>query len=114
MTLDLFADLDPRRALVEQGKAVVANMRKGRDEDLITWAKEKGLAVRIDRQSIWGNPFKIPDHGNRQTVIQRYRDYLRQETGLQGKLPDLRGKVLICWCHPEPCHGDVLCEAVNA
>jgi hypothetical protein len=23
----------------------------------------------------------------------------------------VRGKVLGCWCHPAPCHGDVLCEA---
>jgi hypothetical protein len=23
-------------------------------------------------------------------------------------LPELRGKVLACWCAPEPCRGDVL------
>lgn len=28
-------------------------------------------------------------------------------------LHELRGKTLGCWCHPEPCHGDVLCRLVR-
>ena len=41
-----------------------------------------------------------------------YRDHLEHSPGLKLRLPELRGKVL-GWCHPEPCHGDLLCEAVN-
>jgi Domain of unknown function (DUF4326) len=28
-------------------------------------------------------------------------------------LPELRGKTLVCWCAPLPCHGDVLVELAN-
>jgi hypothetical protein len=29
-------------------------------------------------------------------------------------LPELRGKRLVCYCHPLPCHGDVLAELADA
>ena len=29
------------------------------------------------------------------------------------ELGRLRGKKLVCWCHPHACHGDVLREAVE-
>jgi hypothetical protein len=29
-------------------------------------------------------------------------------------LPELRGKDLICWCAPKPCHADVLLDLANA
>jgi len=29
-------------------------------------------------------------------------------------LPELRGKVLGCWCAPKACHGDVLVSLANA
>jgi hypothetical protein len=32
---------------------------------------------------------------------------------LLARLPELRGKVLGCWCHPEQCHGDTLAELAN-
>jgi hypothetical protein len=28
-------------------------------------------------------------------------------------LPELKGKVLGCWCAPSACHGDVLMRLVN-
>jgi hypothetical protein len=24
------------------------------------------------------------------------------------RMPELKGKILVCWCKPLPCHGDVL------
>ena len=60
-----------------------------------------------------GTPFKIGKHGDRSEVIDAYRDHLEHSPGLKLRLPQLRGKVLGCWCHPEPCHGDLLCAAVN-
>jgi Domain of unknown function (DUF4326) len=30
------------------------------------------------------------------------------------RLPELcGGKVLLCWCHPLPCHGDLLAKLAN-
>jgi len=33
---------------------------------------------------------------------------------LLAALPELRGKDLVCWCSPLPCHADVLLELANA
>jgi hypothetical protein len=104
-----------RKAAVEAGKGVVANMRKGEDEQLIAWAKAEGLYVRIARPSIWGNLYKIGEHGTREEVIEKYWTWLwlPKQQRLRERLPELRGKVLGCWCYPEACHGNVLIEAAN-
>lgn len=69
--------------------------------------------VYIGRPSKWGNPFEIGKHGTREEVIEKYRRYLESRPSLLAALPDLRGKVLACWCAPLPCHGDVLLELAN-
>ena len=28
-------------------------------------------------------------------------------------LPELKGKDLVCWCAPAPCHADILVELAN-
>ena len=101
-----------RRDVVQAGGTVVASMRKGGDRALIAWAKTEGRAVRIDRETVWGNPFIIGRHGDRAAVIGGYRALLDHSPALKANLGALRGKVLLCWCHPDPCHGDVLCQAV--
>jgi hypothetical protein len=83
---------------------VAVNLR--RHGNLIGWAKGRGLFVRVDRATPWGNPFVIGRDGNRATVIAAYRDrYLPSRPDL---LARLRGKALGCWCAPLACHGDVL------
>jgi hypothetical protein len=37
--------------------------------NLIAWAKERGLFVRVDRATPWGNPFVIGSDGDRAAVI---------------------------------------------
>jgi len=44
----------------------------------------------------------------------KYRAWLLQRPELMAALPELRGKDLVCWCAPEPCHADVLLELANA
>jgi hypothetical protein len=56
-------------ALLEQDVAVAANMRI--HDNLIAWAKERGLFVRVDRTTSWGNPFVIGRDGDRATVVAR-------------------------------------------
>jgi len=65
----------------------------------------------------WGNPFKIPQDGQRAEVIAKYKNWLTTtDEGLkilaQAKT-ELPGKVLACWCAPLACHGNVLAELVN-
>lgn len=113
------ADEIARKEEVERGNAVVASMRtngdgRRHDEALLNWAEATGDTVRIDRATAWGNPFETPADGERDEVIANFRDhFLPFKPSLQARLWNLRGKVLVCWCHPEPCHGDVICETVN-
>lgn len=61
--------------------------------------------------SEWANPFKIGTM-TRDEVIIAYQDMIckkiRDDPSTIDKLHQLRGKMLGCWCAPEPCHGDVL------
>jgi predicted glycosyltransferase involved in capsule biosynthesis len=74
--------------------------------------KEK-YDVHIGRGSIWGNPFIIGKHGNRKQVIEKYKNYILNDTYLMSQLYTLKGKVLGCFCKPKECHGDILVELVE-
>ena len=65
--------------------------------------------VYIGRGSKWGNPFKIGVDGDRKTVINLYREWIIHQP-VFNDIKELRGKTLGCFCHPLPCHGDVLVE----
>lgn len=80
-------------------------------------------AVYVGRPTKWGNPFKIGDTYNgvkleRGMAVEQFRDWLLySDQGL--KLQDdirqhLRGKDLVCYCAPKPCHADILLEVANA
>jgi Domain of unknown function (DUF4326) len=65
------------------------------------------------RASKWANPFRIDRDGTREEVIAKYERWLRSRPELIAALPELRGRVLGCWCAPEGCHGDVLARLAN-
>ncbi len=75
-------------------------------------------AVYIGRPSKWGNPFVIGKDGDREQVIEKYRWWLTTTLAgdalFQAARRELVGKDLVCWCSPEPCHGDVLLVAANS
>lgn len=70
-------------------------------------------AVYIGRPSIWGNPFVIGRDGDRAEVLSKYRSWICQQPKLLERLDELRGKDLICWCAPHPCHGEYLIELMR-
>ena len=78
------------------------------------------------QDSIWANPFKIGRDGTRDDVLCKYEKLLRDKlyTNDVNKATDaastykedllkLDGKILGCWCKPEPCHGDVLLKLIE-
>lgn len=71
-------------------------------------------AVYVGRPTKWGNPYQIGKHGNRASVIRQFEEYLARNTTLNKDLDELRGKDLVCWCAPAPCHADVLLRKANA
>ena len=79
----------------------------------IVHCKKQQFDVYIGRPGKWGNPFVIGKDGTRDEVIEKYEAWLRTQPDLLAALPELRGKVLGCWCAPQACHGDVLVRLAN-
>ncbi len=80
---------------------------------LVVHCKKAAYDVYIGRPSKWGNPFVIGKDGNRYEVIAKYEQYLISNTELMNALPELKGKILGCWCSPKTCHGDILVKYAN-
>lgn len=76
-------------------------------------ARRESYDTYIGRPSKWGNPFHIGRDGTRDEVIEKYREWLQTQPRLLAAIPELRDKVLGCWCKPQACHGDVLAELTN-
>lgn len=70
-------------------------------------------AVYVGRPSKWGNPFEIGRDGTRMQVIAKYEQYVQDRPDMLAALSELRGKNLLCWCAPLPCHADVLLRLAN-
>ncbi len=79
----------------------------------VVHCKKEKYDVYIGRPSKWGNPFTIGKDGTREEVIEKYRKYILSNKELMKLLPELKGKVLGCWCSPNKCHGDVLIELIE-
>lgn len=87
-----------------------------------------GDAVLVDRTTPYGNPMTLKELGrlfpedtdlelHRRTVTW-YREYLSEYVKVHPEFltkikKELRGKDLVCWDAPSPCHGDVLLELAN-
>jgi hypothetical protein len=68
------------------------------------------------KQSVWRNT-KLPANATpeeRAESIAAYKARLLKRPDLLARLPELKGKRLVCWCAPNACHGDVLAEMANA
>ena len=102
-----------RRATVEAGGTVVANMHQETDRALLTWARKTDRFVRIDRNSELGNPFELGPDGDRNTVCDSFEIYFGRKYSLHDRVLGLKGKVLGCWCYPERCHGNHFIELLE-
>ena len=80
---------------------------------MVVHCKKAPYDVYIGRPSKWGNPFEIGRDGIRGEVIEKYRKWILTQPELLAALPELKGKVLGCWCAPLPCHGEVLEQLVK-
>lgn len=79
----------------------------------VVHCKQEPYDVYIGRPSKWGNPYEIGKDGDRETVIALYRSWVKNQPELMEALPELKGKILGCWCKPKDCHGDILAEMAN-
>jgi len=114
-TDDWRKDERDRQTEVQSGLTVVANASS--DKNLIAWAERERVAVRIDRGTRYGNPFVLDEDGDRDEVCDAYeRHYLPHKPSITERIDagDLSGKVLVCHCYPERCHGDCLAFEANS
>ena len=99
------------------------NLKEWMEDDKNVYIGRAGI-VFIDgkrfpqRPSDFANPFKIgKKDGTREEVTAKYKEYMIErldtEEGVFAELRKLKGKNLGCWCHPEPCHGNVLLELIK-
>lgn len=79
--------------------------------------------VYIGRGSIWGNPFThIKDRNTladyivdtRDEAIERYESYLLSNEDLMGRIMELDGKTLGCFCKPDKCHGNIIAKTITS
>lgn len=59
------------------------------------------------KKSKWCNPFTVKECGSVEVACWKFEQYVRGSSLLKD-LEELDGKILLCWCRPGPCHGDVL------
>ena len=82
---------------------VVVNMRTTSNYD-----------VAIDRSSPFGNPYHLGKDGDRQVVLQKYKEYfyarVEKDPEFRRRVMQLRGKRLGCHCAPKLCHGMIIAE----
>lgn len=82
--------------------------------------------IRIDRKTIFGNPVVVGKvcqfcgemHSTNASTLPCYKRYLwkrmKSDADFTRSMIEIEGaKALVCWCKPEPCHGDVLVDALE-
>jgi hypothetical protein len=88
------------------------------------WDKPTGVSVYIGRPSPLGNPYVLYTDGDRDHVIELYREWLHTS---YFNNPIVRSEIdrlvtlckdganieLQCYCAPKKCHGDVIKEFVE-
>lgn len=97
----------------DQGRlTTVANLRDG-------WVVGGVYIGRAGRglDGYFGNPYPVGVGRDRNQSVAKYQDYFhrRMEGDIEfaGRVHDLRGRVLLCFCKPLLCHGDVIAGYLN-
>lgn len=90
----------------------------------VVHCKKARYDIYIGRPSIWGNPFShLPNTlarfkvSSREEAIKQYKIHFYEkikEESFRERVLLLKDKVLGCFCHPLPCHGDVIAEYLNS
>lgn len=96
----------------------IRNLPNHRIPESAVYVGRANKALGLDG-SKWRNPFKMTavlgtPTERRAYVIEMYRNHIIAEIQNGGlDISELRGRDLVCWCSPLPCHGDVLLALAN-
>lgn len=81
------------------------------DSNHLYIGRNMSFYVKGAEGSKWRNPYSVKKYGLDE-CLKLYEQHIRS-TDLYNQLPELKGKVLGCWCKPNACHGDVLIKLLN-
>jgi hypothetical protein len=107
--------------MIQQKESEVCGMRKtprvlNRHHD--KWTRN-AVYIGRSRKGDPPNPFgnyvaEIGKDGTREQVIEKYERWLMDQPELIKRIKrELKGKDLMCFCSPAPCHGDLLLLIAN-
>lgn len=69
------------------------------------------------RDGYFGNPFRLENEDQRSQILKQYASYfkkrLEEDLEFKGRILELKGKTLGCFCKPKKCHGDVIVAFLN-
>jgi hypothetical protein len=79
-------------------------------------------AVYIGRPSVWGNPYSHRSDTLAEFRVKTTDEALTEYQYMMMRTPklvtkarrELKGKDLVCFCKPGPCHGDILMRIANS
>lgn len=69
------------------------------------------------KDGYFGNPFKCNSYEPKGATIGNFKTYfysrLEKDSEFKEKVHALKGKILGCFCKPNPCHADIIAEYLN-
>jgi len=72
-------------------------------------------AIYVGRPTMFGNPYRVSKDCSLAMAIVKYQHWLVAHPAIvDAAIKCLRGRDLVCWCAPKPCHADILLKLVNA
>jgi len=94
----------------------LVNLKEVSEEQWSTYIGRKNSHYNLP-QSIFANPYSTKEY-ERETAVRLYELHLFKKLlsneEFYDSFSELKGETLSCWCLPELCHGEVLCNAVIA
>ncbi len=81
--------------------------------------------VRIDRKTVFGNPFRIESEEQRNYILDEHKKYfyerVKNNADFENNIKQLmqiykRNRLLnlFCWCYPKRCHAETIKEYILA
>jgi hypothetical protein len=88
-------------------------------------AKEGEMLLKVNRSSLWGNPFVMHGENTRDEVCELFESNMKNElahnpekweamdAAVEMVTKKGHSTVLICHCHPKRCHADTIAAWLN-
>lgn len=66
----------------------------------------------------FGNPYRLYNEEEREECLVRYQKWffetIEKDQEFKERILNLKDKILVCFCSPKLCHGDIIADYVNS